>query len=153
MVNVDVKGCESFVKEEKFNAYVQKALDAFDVLESEKGAGNDFLGWKHLPSQITDGLLNDMEAIRNSWNKKGVDLVIAIGIGGSYLGAKCVIEALSHNFAKQLKHKDAPEVVFAGNNLSEEYLAELMDLAKRMPDAEDVMHLVDNQQDKNTPKE
>ena len=130
MVNVDVKGCESFVKEEQFNAYVQKALDAFDVLESEKGAGNDFLGWKHLPSQITDGLLNDMEAIRTSWNKKGVDLVIAIGIGGSYLGAKCVIEALSHNFAKQLKHKDAPEVVFAGNNLSEEYLAELMDLAK-----------------------
>ncbi len=130
MVNVDVKGCESFVKEEQFNAYVQKALDAFDVLESEKGAGNDFLGWKHLPSQITDGLLNDMEAIRNSWNKKGVDLVIAIGIGGSYLGAKCVIEALSHNFAKQLKHKEAPEVVFAGNNLSEEYLAELMDLAK-----------------------
>lgn len=130
MVNVDVKGCDSFVKEEQFNAYVQKALDAFDVLESEKGAGNDFLGWKHLPSQITDGLLNDMEAIRTSWNKKGVDLVIAIGIGGSYLGAKCVIEALSHNFAKQLKHKDAPEVVFAGNNLSEEYLAELMDLAK-----------------------
>ena len=59
----------------------------------------------------------------------GIDLVIAIGIGGSYLGAKCVMEALSHNFAKQLKRKDAPEVVFAGNNLSEEYLAELMDLA------------------------
>ncbi len=130
MVKVDVKGCESFVKDEQFKAYVQKALDAFDVLDSESGAGNDFLGWKHLPSEITDGLLNDMEAIRNSWNKKGVDLVIAIGIGGSYLGAKCVIEALSHNFAKQLKHKNAPEVVFAGNNLSEEYLAELMDLAK-----------------------
>ena len=47
--------------------------------------------------------------------KKGIDLVIAIGIGGSYLGAKCVIEALSHSFAKQLKRKDAPEVVFAGN--------------------------------------
>ena len=129
MVNVDVKGCESFVKEEQFNAYVQKAMDAFDVLESEKGAGNDFLGWKHLPSQISDGILNDMEAIRESWSKKGVNLVIAIGIGGSYLGAKCVIEALSHNFAKQLAKKDAPEVVFAGNNLSEEYLAELMDLA------------------------
>ena len=50
MVKVDVKGCESFVKEEQFNAYVQKAMDAFDVLESEQGAGNDFLGWKHLPS-------------------------------------------------------------------------------------------------------
>ena len=72
MVNVDVKGCESFVKEEQFNAYVQKAMDAFDVLESEKGAGNDFLGWKHLPSQISDGILNDMEAIRESWNKKGL---------------------------------------------------------------------------------
>ena len=130
MVKVDVKGCESFVKDEQFKAYVQKALDAFDVLDSESGAGNDFLGWKHLPSEITDGLVNDVEAIRASWNKKGVNLVIAIGIGGSYLGAKCVIEALSHNFAKQLKHKDAPEVVFAGNNLSEEYLAELMDLAK-----------------------
>ena len=90
MVNVDVKGCESFVKEEQFNAYVQKAMDAFDVLESEKGAGNDFLGWKHLPSQISDGILNDMEAIRESWNKKGVNLVIAIGIGGSYLGAKAL---------------------------------------------------------------
>ena len=108
MVKIDVKGCEPFVKEEQVKAYVQKALDAFDVLDSETGAGNDFLGWKHLPSQITDGLINDMDAIRESWNKKGVNLVIAIGIGGSYLGAKAVIEALSHSFAKQLTHKDAP---------------------------------------------
>lgn len=55
--------------------------------------------------------------------------MVVIGIGGSYLGARCAIEALSHNFAKQLgEAKEAPEVVFAGNNLSEEYLAELMDL-------------------------
>ena len=55
--------------------------------------------------------------------------MVVIGIGGSYLGARCAIEALSHNFAKQLGGaKEAPEVVFAGNNLSEEYLAELMDL-------------------------
>ncbi len=130
MLNVDLKGCSAFVKPELYNEYVKKALDAFDVLINESGAGNDFLGWKHLPSETTDGILNDIEAIRASWQKKGVDLVIAIGIGGSYLGAKCVIEALSHNFAKQLKRKDAAEVVFAGNNLSEEYLAELMDLAQ-----------------------
>lgn len=129
MVKIDVKGCEPFVKEEQVKAYVQKALDAFDVLDSETGAGNDFLGWKKLPSETTDGMLNDLEAVRENWSKKGVNLVIAIGIGGSYLGAKAVIEALSHSFAKQLKHKDAPEVVFAGNNLSEDYLAELMDLA------------------------
>ena len=129
MVKVDVKGCASFVESAQYEAYVQKALDAFDTLESEKGAGNDFLGWKHLPSETPEELLKDIEAITADWKGLGVDLVIAIGIGGSYLGAKCVIEALSHNFAKQLSKKEAPEVVFAGNNLSEEYLAELMDLA------------------------
>ena len=126
MVNVDIKGCASFIEPAQYEAYVNKALEAFDVLESEKGAGNDFLGWKHLPSEVPASILGDIDAICHLWKEKGVDLVIAIGIGGSYLGAKCVIEALSHNFAK---HKDAPEVVFAGNNLSEEYLAELMDLA------------------------
>ena len=129
MVKVDVKGCSSFVEEAKYQQYVSKALDAFDVLQSEKGEGNDFLGWKALPGEITPAVIGEYEAIREKWASKGVDLVIAIGIGGSYLGAKCVIEALSHNFAKQLKKKEAPEVVFAGNNLSEEYLAELMDLA------------------------
>ncbi len=129
MIKVETKGCESFVDSAKYEAYVAKALDAFDVLKDETGEGNDFLGWKKLPRQITDRELSEYEAIRDKWAKKGVDLVIAIGIGGSYLGAKCVMEALSHNFAKQLKSKDAAEVVFAGNNLSEEYLAELMDLA------------------------
>ena len=129
MVKIDVKGCESFVDSALYNEYVNKALNAFDVLESEKGAGNDFLGWKHIASTMPESTLADIEAIKAAWEKKGVDLVIAIGIGGSYLGAKCVIEALSHNFAKQLKKKEAAEVVFAGNNLSEEYLAELMELA------------------------
>ena len=129
MVKVDVKGCMPFVDAAKYEAFLNKALDAFDVLESEKGAGNDFLGWKHLPSETPEQLIADCEAIRDCWEAKGVDLVIAIGIGGSYLGAKCAIEALSHNFAKQLVDKHAAEVVFAGNNLSEEYLAELMDLA------------------------
>ena len=129
MVKIDVKGCESFVDSALYNEYVKKALNAFDVLESENGAGNDFLGWKHLSSNMPESILADIEAVKAAWEKKGVDLVIAIGIGGSYLGAKCVIEALSHNFAKQLKKKEAAEVVFAGNNLSEEYLAELMDLA------------------------
>ena len=129
MIKIDVKGCQSFVDAAKYESYVNKALDAFDTLDSEKGAGNDFLGWKHLPSEVPASMLEDIDNICKDWKSRGVDLVIAIGIGGSYLGAKCVIEALSHNFAKQLKHADAPEVVFAGNNLSEDYLAELMDLA------------------------
>ena len=129
MVKVNLGGCSSFVKEEDYKEYVGKALAAFDVLESETGAGNDFLGWKHLPSRTPEALVAECEAVRDSWKAKGVNLVVVIGIGGSYLGARCAIEALSHNFAKQLcGAKEAPEVVFAGNNLSEEYLADLMDL-------------------------
>ena len=129
MVKIDLGGCASFVKEADYKEYVGKALEAFDVLESETGAGNDFLGWKTLPVDIPESLIREFEAVQADWKAKGVDLAVVIGIGGSYLGARCAIEALSHNFAKQLrKEGDAPEVVFAGNNLSEEYLGELMDL-------------------------
>ena len=129
MVKVNLGGCDSFVKEEDYKLYIAKSIDALDTLESGNGAGNDFLGWKHLPTETPESLIEECEAVCDCWKAKGVDLVVVIGIGGSYLGARCAIEALSHNFAKQLSiKKDAPEVVFAGNNLSEEYLAELMDL-------------------------
>ena len=131
MVKIDLKGCSTFVKPEQLDKYVSKALDAFDVLESEKGAGNDFLGWKHLPSETPEELIAECESVRDDWKSKGVDLVVVIGIGGSYLGARCAVEALSGNFDKLLRGpKNAPDVVFAGNNLSEEYLAELLDLCK-----------------------
>ena len=129
MVKIDLGGCASFVKDADYKEYVEKALNAFDVLESETGAGNDFLGWKTLPVDVPESLIQEFEAIQADWKAKGVDLAVVIGIGGSYLGARCAIEALSHNFARQIrKAGDAPEVVFAGNNLSEEYLGELMDL-------------------------
>ena len=128
MIQIDVKGCASFVKDAQVKNYLDKALAAFDTLQGGQGAGNDFLGWKHLPSETPASMVSDILAIREDWAAKGVDLVVAIGIGGSYLGAKCVIEALSHSFGKQLRDKKAAEVVFAGNNLSEEYLAELLDL-------------------------
>ena len=132
MVKVNTGGCSSFIKDADYKEYIDKALAAYDVLESESGAGNDFLGWKHLPTQTPESLISECEAIRDSWKAKGVDLVVTIGIGGSYLGAKCAIEALSHSFAKQLDiKKDAPEVVFAGHNLSEEYICELMDLMEQ----------------------
>ena len=132
MVKVNLGGCSTFVKDADYKAYVDKALSALDVLENETGAGNDFLGWKHLPSEtLKSTLVADCEVVRDSWKARNVDLVVVIGIGGSYLGAKCALEALSHQFAKQLKTKgDAPEIVFAGQNLSEEYMCELMDLVQ-----------------------
>ena len=127
MVTFKLDGCNPFVKQDDYAAYVQKAFEAFDVLRDETGEGNDFLGWKTLPSETPESLIQACEDVRDGWKEKGVELVVVIGIGGSYLGAKCAIEALSHAFVRPEGH---PQVVFAGNNLSEEYLAELMDLAK-----------------------
>ena len=132
MVKFEMGGCNSFVNDAEYKEYVGKALSALSVLENETGAGNDFLGWKHLPSlTLASRLVDSCEAIRKDWLTKGVDLVVVIGIGGSYLGAKCAVEALSHTFGRSLSCKKvAPEIVFAGNNLSEDYLCEMMDLAR-----------------------
>ncbi|MBR5043618.1 MAG: glucose-6-phosphate isomerase, partial [Bacteroidales bacterium] len=127
MVKVNLKGCGSFVQDAEYQKYVEKALAAYDVLDKETGAGNDFLGWKALPDGTPESLIKDFEAVRDSWKALGIDLVVVIGIGGSYLGARCAVEALNHQF---LPKKGSPRVVFAGNNLSEEYLAEMMDLAE-----------------------
>ncbi|MCQ2177782.1 MAG: glucose-6-phosphate isomerase [Bacteroidales bacterium] len=127
MIKINIDGCSSFISGEQLSAYESRALKAFDTLQEENGAGNDFLGWKTLPVDIPESLINECEAIRDEWRALGVDLVITIGIGGSYLGARCAIEALSHSF---IRPDGVPQVVFAGNNLSEEYIAELMDLAK-----------------------
>ncbi|MBQ7623379.1 MAG: glucose-6-phosphate isomerase, partial [Bacteroidales bacterium] len=127
MVKIDLNGCKSFVKEADYAKYVEKALSAYDVLDKETGAGNDFLGWKNLPDGTPEELIRSFETVRDDWKQKGVNLVIVIGIGGSYLGARCALEALNHQFVHD---SSKPRVVFAGNNLSEEYLAELMDLAE-----------------------
>ena len=118
---------ESFVKKEQFEEYVGKALAAQRVLEEGTGAGNDFLGWQRLPSSIGRKEIDDVLGVVDSWIEKEVDLVVVIGIGGSYLGAKAAIEALSHTFACHLG-SHGPKVVFAGENLSEDYTAELLDL-------------------------
>ena len=128
MVKINLDGCKTFVKTADYDKYTAKALEAFDTLVAGNGAGNDFLGWKALPSGTPEKLIADCEAVRDDWKALGANLVVVIGIGGSYLGAKCAIEALSHNF---LPSGNAPQVVFAGNNLSEEYLAELTDLMEQ----------------------
>ncbi|MBR5431935.1 MAG: glucose-6-phosphate isomerase [Bacteroidales bacterium] len=128
MVKINLDGCKSFVSAADYDKFAAKSLEAFDTLVSGNGAGNDFLGWKTLPCDTPEQLIKDCEAVRDDWKALGADLVVVIGIGGSYLGAKCAIEALSHSF---LPSGSAPQVVFAGNNLSEEYLAELTDLMER----------------------
>ena len=126
MIKIDNSGCSSFANKQQMDAYLQKALEGFDTLEGGKGAGNDFIGWNHLPSSITSATLDEYKEVVARWKKMNVDLVVVIGIGGSYLGAKAALHALSHSFLPGC----GMQVVFAGNSLSEDYLAELMDLAK-----------------------
>ena len=92
------------------------------------GKGNDFLGWVHLPSSIDSQLINKVKADAKKINDIA-DTVIVIGIGGSYLGARAVIDALSNPFNAFKKDKKHPNIIYAGNNISEDYHAELLGIA------------------------
>ena len=107
----------------------EKALAANALLHSGKGAGNDFLGWVKLPSSIGDEELTAIEHAAANLRAK-CDLVICIGIGGSYLGAKAVLEAMANPFQLLKKKQENPTVVFAGQNISEDYIYNLREDAK-----------------------
>ncbi len=102
---------------------------ALSDLLNGKGKGNDFLGWVNLPNDIDNYLLDSIEesarVLRNN-----CDIVVVIGIGGSYLGAKAVIEALNNSFDLLQKDRKNPIVLFAGQNIGEDYLFELQELLK-----------------------
>ena len=106
-----------------------EALAANKALYDGNRPGNDFLGWVRLPSETTPELLADIEQTAKTL-ASNAEVVIVVGIGGSYLGAKAVLDALGNNFDWLQKKRSAPVVLFAGQNLSEDYLAELMELVK-----------------------
>ena len=109
-----------------YDSLAPVAQDAFKTLTTGTGAGNDFLGWVKLPgeteadTQLLDDIAATAAALRSECNT-----IVAVGIGGSYLGAKAVIEALSDTFAAY--RKDNVEVLFAGQNIGEDYMHELTD--------------------------
>ena len=105
------------------------AAKANALLHSGEGEGNDFLGWVNLPSSITAEELAEIKSVAANLRAKA-EVVICIGIGGSYLGAKAVLEAMSNSFESLKKKHDNPTVVFAGENISEDYTYELMEAVK-----------------------
>ncbi|MCI6856797.1 MAG: glucose-6-phosphate isomerase [Bacteroidales bacterium] len=114
------------VSKDAINALQSKAAEAVEKLEQGTGAGNDFLGWLHLPTSLDEALIADIEKTA-ALLRADCEYVVAIGIGGSYLGAKAVIEALSDSFAA-LKPANGPRVLFAGQNIGEDYMSELINL-------------------------
>ena len=109
-------------------ALKETALAAKQTLESGSGAGNDFLGWLHLPSSIDEQQFQAIEQCVAQLRSE-CEYVISIGIGGSYLGGKAVIEALSNHFAAY-RQDGGTKVLFAGSNIGEDYLYDMMDLVR-----------------------
>lgn len=111
---------------EAISQYQEAVKSAHNELVQGTGLGNDFLGWIQLPADIRSQL-DDIQACANLLRSK-CDIIVCIGIGGSYLGAKAVIEALSNSFAWLEGNK--PAIVYAGQNICEDYLYELQDLLR-----------------------
>ena len=107
----------------------KSALAANELLHSGKGAGNDFLGWVNLPSSISAEELKAINECAATLRSKA-EVVICIGIGGSYLGAKAVLDAMSNSFELLRAKHENPIVLFAGQNISEDYTAELLDAVR-----------------------
>lgn len=130
-LTVDVKNVLNTVTGEQIQALNPEAAAAIDKLYKGTGLGSDFLGWVKLPEETSDALVADIEATAAKMCEL-CDVVVAVGIGGSYLGAKAVIEALSDSFASLRGAGDErrTRVLFAGQNIGEDYLYELQDLLK-----------------------
>lgn len=128
-ISLDITKATQFLKPGKIQAYEGKVKAVQEALENGTCPGNDFLGWLHLPSSITPAFLDEVQACANTLREK-CEVVVVAGIGGSYLGARAVIEALGNSFAWLVNDKKNPTILFAGNNIGEDYLAELTDYLK-----------------------
>ena len=112
------------------SAELRAAAEASNaLLANGEGAGNDFLGWVALPSSIDAEQLAAVNEVANRLREKA-EVIVCIGIGGSYLGAKAVLEAMSNSFALLKRDSKEPIVLFAGQNISEDYTYELLDAVK-----------------------
>ncbi|NBC83021.1 MAG: glucose-6-phosphate isomerase [Bacteroidetes bacterium] len=127
-IRLHIEKTLDFISRDKVYNYKPDIEKHNKALNEKTGKGNDFLGWVSLPSGITDTEIKDIQETASKL-KSNSEVVVVIGIGGSYLGAKAVIDALAHSFSAMMPRKD-PYVVFAGQNISEDYLAELQELLK-----------------------
>ena len=128
-INLDITKAAQFLKAGTAEAYESQVKAAQEALENGTCPGNDFLGWLHLPSSITPAFLDEIQATADILRAK-CEVIVVAGIGGSYLGARAVIEALGNSFAWLLQDKKNPTILFAGNNIGEDYLFELTDYLK-----------------------
>ncbi len=124
-ISINLKNASRFISFEEVIALAQLSVRHLESLNAGTGAGNDFLGWLSLP----DDILPQLDRIEKTAKhlRSVSDTTVIIGIGGSYLGAKAVIEALSHSFSSLSKVKHH-EILFAGQNICEDYMSDLLEV-------------------------
>ena len=128
-ITLDVSKAVQFLKEGTVKNYEAKVKEAQEALENGTCPGNDFLGWLHLPSSITPEFLKEIQDCANTL-RENCEAIVVAGIGGSYLGARAVIEALSNSFSWLIGDKSNPTILFAAPYIGEDYLYELTEYLK-----------------------
>ena len=132
----DYSKISDFVTEQEIKNFKDIVLNAKDTLLNKTGAGNDYLGWLDLPVNYDK---EEFERIKKAAQKisSDSDILLVVGIGGSYLGARAAIEFLSHSFFNNLSKEErkAPQIFFCGNSISTKYIADLKDLLKDKDDS------------------
>lgn len=126
-LKVKIDKIYDFVKKDTVYSYAAEIEKQNVALHKKTGKGNDFLGWVNLPSSISEHEIKELQSVADSLRKK-CEIVVVVGIGGSYLGAKAVIEALSNSFFMLQNDKSNPIILFAGQNIGEDYTSELIAL-------------------------
>ncbi|MBU1014444.1 MAG: glucose-6-phosphate isomerase [Bacteroidetes bacterium] len=129
-MKIELKNVLNIFDQDHINEYSSEIEIAYKELLSKTGKGNDFLGWIDLPDQISTELIEDIQLIAKKINLNS-EIFVVIGIGGSYLGARAIIDALSHHFVQLQDEKKSPLILYAGQNISEDYLCDLIEILNK----------------------
>jgi glucose-6-phosphate isomerase len=126
-IRIDISKTLNFLSQSEIETYQSSVSKSRQALAQKIGAGNDFLGWLDLPDQIDSAYLEEIK--QTAHHLKSIsEVVVVVGIGGSYLGAKAVIDALSHHFAHLKIGGQTPLVLYAGQNICADYHADLLEI-------------------------
>jgi len=126
-MKLDISRVYDFISPDVIGGMEKETAEAMKVLHKGSGAGSDYLGWLTLPGEISDTELDAIEKAAAGLREKS-EVLVVVGIGGSYLGSRAVNDALADNFAHLKKNNAAPHMVFAGHNIGEDYMHELLEL-------------------------
>lgn len=125
-IRVELGYAKSFLADNQIDSFKAQVPTTFNTIYNGTGEGSDFLGWVGLPSSITPEFIKDIKDKAEELRAKS-EVFVVVGIGGSYLGARAVIESITGYFSDIIDNSN-PKIVYAGHNMSEDYMSELLEL-------------------------